>query len=197
MTSRKLTIGSIDAYVSRCGYTGEDGFEISIPNNKAKDVCELLVGHKDAKLAGLACRDSLRIEAGLCLYGQDINEDTTPSEAGLNWTVGKRRRAEGGFLGSDVILNQIKSPSRRRIGLLVEGAPARQNAEIYADDKRVGIVTSGCPSPSLGQNISMAYVENGFHKPGLSLNVKVRNKMQIAKVVKMPFVSPKYHRISL
>ncbi|KAJ3311852.1 hypothetical protein HDV04_003592 [Boothiomyces sp. JEL0838] len=196
MTAKKLDLAGIPCYVSRCGYTGEDGFEISVPHEKVVELTETLLNHPDVELAGLGARDSLRLEAGLCLYGHDLNEEITPVEGALTWTIGQRRRKEGGFLGAEKILPQIKGGgSKRRIGLIVEGAPAREHTEIYADGKKIGEITSGCPSPTLKKNIAMGYVQNGFHKSGTELQVKVRNKMQKAVVTKMPFVPANYHRV--
>ncbi|KAJ3262643.1 hypothetical protein HK103_000172 [Boothiomyces macroporosus] len=196
MTAKKLELAGIPCYVSRCGYTGEDGFEISVPHEKVVELTETLLSHPDVELAGLGARDSLRLEAGLCLYGHDLNEEITPVEGALTWTIGQRRRKEGGFLGAEKILPQIKGGvSKRRIGLIVEGAPAREHTEIYADGKKIGEITSGCPSPTLKKNIAMGYVQNGFHKSGTELQVKVRNKMQKAVVTKMPFVPANYHRV--
>ncbi|KAI8812708.1 hypothetical protein BJ742DRAFT_752401 [Cladochytrium replicatum] len=197
MTGRKMTIKGIDVHISRCGYTGEDGFEISVPHNDVVEFTKHLLGDgSTVKLAGLGARDSLRLEAGLCLYGHDLDETVTPIEAGLTWTIGQRRRKEGGFLGADKILPQIKGGvARRRIGLFVDGAPAREGAEIVsAEGTTVGTVTSGCPSPSLGRNIAMGYVQNGLHKSGTELQVKVRGKLQKAVVTKMPFVEARYYR---
>ncbi|KAI8847647.1 hypothetical protein BC829DRAFT_395941 [Chytridium lagenaria] len=198
MSGRHLNISGIDAYVSRCGYTGEDGFEISVAHEDAVKLSTLFVDQPDVKLAGLGARDSLRLEAGLCLYGHDIDDTTTPVEAGLSWTIGKRRKEQGGFLGSEHILPQLKKGApitRRRIGLLVQGAPAREHAQILASDGQViGAVTSGCPSPVLKKNVAMGYVKGGFHKQGTELTVVVRNKPQKAVVVKMPFVEQKYYR---
>ncbi|KAJ3416520.1 hypothetical protein HDV05_001257 [Chytridiales sp. JEL 0842] len=198
MTGRCMNLDGIPVYISRCGYTGEDGFEISVGHDKAVDLCDLFLSNSDVKLAGLAVRDSLRLEAGLCLYGHDLDEDTTPVEGALTWTIGKRRRVEGGFLGDKKVLSQIGKGAvvpKRRIGLFVEGAPARENAEILTTDgKVIGKVTSGCPSPVLKKNIAMGFVENGFHKSGTELQVKVRNKLQKAVVTKMPFVPQNYFR---
>ncbi|KAJ1569286.1 hypothetical protein HK405_007212 [Cladochytrium tenue] len=197
MTGRHMKLGGIPVYISRCGYTGEDGFEVG-NHEKAEELSTLLLKEEAVKMAGLAVRDSLRLEAGLCLYGHDIDDTTKPVEAGLTWTIGQRRRKEGGFLGADKILPQLQkgaSIPKRRVGLIVSGAPARENAEIVAlDGKPVGKVTSGSPSPVLKKNIAMAYVESGFHKQGTELQVMVRGKAQKAVVVKMPFVESKYYR---
>ena len=189
--------------VSRGGYTGEDGFEISIPPNEAVAVTEALleIGRPERlQLAGLGARDSLRLEAGMCLYGHDLDALTTPVEASLSWIIGKDRRTEGGFHGSDVILSQLIPKSKgglgvekRRVGLIVEGAPAREGADIVnADGHSIGKITSGCPSPTLGKNIAMGYVQDGFHKSGTAVEVLVRNKKRKAQITKMPFVPSKY-----
>lgn len=207
MSARSLRLkGGIDVYISRCGYTGEDGFEISLPHSKVTQLCTELLANPAVKLAGLGARDSLRLEAGLCLYGHDISDDTTPVQAGLTWTIGKRRRVEGEFPGSDIILAETKKggfpvDAKRRVGLVVlgSGAPAREHAEIYESassmsSKLIGAVTSGCPSPSLKKNIAMGYVTTGFHKAGTRVGVKVRNKMYEAEITKMPFVAHNYYR---
>ena len=189
--------------VSRGGYTGEDGFEISIPPVEAVAVTEALLQTatpERLQLAGLGARDSLRLEAGMCLYGHDLDDSTTPVEAALGWVIGKDRRTSGGFHGDEVILSQLTPKSkggsgveRRRIGLIVEGAPAREGAEIV-DEKgeKIGKITSGCPSPTLGKNIAMGYIKNGFHKSGTNVEVVVRGKNRKAQVTKMPFVPSKY-----
>lgn len=189
--------------VSRGGYTGEDGVEISIPPDGVAKVTEHLLnsaGPDRLRLAGLGARDSLRLEAGMCLYGHDLDDTTTPVEAGLSWVIHKDRRTAGGFHGDDAILQELRpvkdggGPSRRRIGLIVDGAPAREGAEIVAEagGKLIGKVTSGCPSPTLGQNIAMGYVESGNHKVGTEVGVVVRGKRRKATVVKMPFVATRY-----
>ncbi|KAH7403406.1 aminomethyltransferase-like protein [Cadophora sp. MPI-SDFR-AT-0126] len=201
----KLLNGEISnpLLVSRGGYTGEDGFEISIPESEAVAVTETLLqsaGPEQLQLAGLGARDSLRLEAGMCLYGHDLDDSTTPVEAALSWVIGKDRRVTGGFHGSDIILSQLTPKSkggvgveRRRIGLIVEGAPAREGAEIVNDKgDKIGNITSGCPSPTLGKNIAMGYIKDGFHKSGTDVEVVVRGKKRKAKVTKMPFVPSKY-----
>nr|XP_022907831.1 aminomethyltransferase, mitochondrial [Onthophagus taurus] len=183
--------------ITRCGYTGEDGFEISVPSLKIVDVANELIKNSDVKLAGLGARDSLRLEAGLCLYGNDITEETTPVEAGLTWLVAKSRRERCNFPGGDVILNQIKVGSIiKRVGLMTEaGPPPRQGAVILDKNggKILGGVTSGCPSPTLTKNIAMGYVPVEFSKIGNELTLKIREKIYPAKVVKMPFVPAKYY----
>lgn len=199
--------------ISRTGYTGEDGFEISIPTSASKtlpqQVVELLLTDKNSvRLAGLAARDSLRLEAGMCLYGHDISTAQTPPDAALGWVVGRDRRdpATATFHGASVILPQLASPKtlkQRRVGLTIEkGSPAREGAKVVdlsdpANPVQVGVVTSGLPSPSLGgTNIAMAYVKNGLHKKGTELGVQVRNKVRKATVVGMPWVESKFHRPS-
>ncbi|KRT81235.1 hypothetical protein AMK59_6181, partial [Oryctes borbonicus] len=197
----KSTIASVCGVelcrVTRCGYTGEDGFEISLPSVKAEDVAKEILTDENVKLAGLGARDSLRLEAGLCLYGADINEETTPIEAGLAWLVSKRRRKILGFPGSDIIANQIADgPIIKRIGLTFsEGPPARQGCIVLDEtgSKTIGSVTSGCPAPSLGKNIAMAYVPVEFSAPDSKLRVKIRDKAYNAVVTKMPFIQSKYY----
>ncbi|NXX01589.1 GCST protein, partial [Larus smithsonianus] len=178
--------------VTRCGYTGEDGVEISVPAGRAVELAERLLGVPEVWPAGLAARDSLRLEAGLCLYGNDIDETTTPAEAGLLWTLGKRRRAAMDFPGAAVIMAQVKEkPKRRRVGLTVLGLPAP--AHLPAHLMAPGTVTSGCPSPSLGKNIAMAYVEAAHSRAGTALTVEVRKKQHPAVITKMPFVPTQYY----
>ncbi|KAJ2757640.1 hypothetical protein IWQ57_007039 [Coemansia nantahalensis] len=198
MTGRFVDIGGVRCHVARSGYTGEDGFELSIPSAKVAAITAELLENPAVRLAGLAARDSLRLEAGLCLYGSDIDATTTPVEAGLVWTIGKRRRREGGFIGADTILGQIASKGglRRRVGLVVEGAPARAGAKVLAPDgEEVGVVTSGIPAPSLGKNIAMAYVQKGVSKKDTPLKVQVRSRTFDATVAKMPFVPSNYHHV--
>lgn len=193
--------------VSRGGYTGEDGFEISIKAEDTVAVTEALLeaGGDKLKLAGLGARDSLRLEAGMCLYGHDLDDTTTPVEAALSWVIGKDRRdmdAPNKFHGAEVILPQLTPKSkggkgvvRRRVGLVVEGAPAREGCEIAdSEGQKIGVVTSGCPSPSLGKNIAMGYIKDGMHKAGTKVQVVVRGKPRKATVAKMPFVPTKYHK---
>jgi len=147
------------------------------------------------ELAGLGARDSLRLEAGLCLYGNDIDETTTPIEASLMWCIAKNRRFEGSFPGSKVILQQIKEkPIRRRVGLIVEGGIARQGAVVEDKNENVlGHVTSGCPSPSIGKNIAMAYIPRLKCKIGTEVVIRVRKRRLIATVSKLPFVPCNYY----
>eukprot|EP00397_Hematodinium_sp_SG-2012_P055620 GEMP01068018.1.p1 GENE.GEMP01068018.1~~GEMP01068018.1.p1 ORF type:complete len:189 (+),score=49.13 GEMP01068018.1:62-628(+) len=182
----------------RCGYTGEDGFELYVPEEAAVFVWRKLLEQDEVKLAGLAARDALRLEAGLCLHGHDITAETTPVEASLSWTIGKRRRREGGFVGDDVILPQLKNKThtRLRIGLkaLSKGPVAREGAEILHDGQVIGTVTSGSQSPTLRENIAMGYVNKPHTKLGTQVELVVRNKKIPAVVTKMPFVPTKYYQ---
>lgn len=195
MTSRVTELTGVgECRVSRCGYTGEDGFEISLPNGSAEKLAQLLLG-SDVWMAGLGVRDSLRLEAGLCLYGSDMNSETTPVEAGLVWTIGKARRAAADFPGADVILKQIiDKPKKRRIGLtaLAVGPAARHGTTIEYNGTPVGVVTSGCPSPSLSKNIAMAYVDASAAAVGKELTCVLRGKKIAHLVTRMPFVPSKY-----
>uniref|UniRef100_A0A182IUQ9 Aminomethyltransferase n=1 Tax=Anopheles atroparvus TaxID=41427 RepID=A0A182IUQ9_ANOAO len=192
--------GVDDCRITRCGYTGEDGVEISIPSAKATDIATALLDPAmgKLKLAGLGARDSLRVEAGLCLYGNDIDETTTPVEANLLWLVAKARRAENNFPGSDKINAQIKNGvTRRRVGFKMDcgAAPARQHVDIYNNEQqKVGEITSGCPSPCLQQNIAMGYIREEYKKPGTEITLKVRDKHYHSGVVKMPFVATHYYQ---
>ncbi|KAJ3368129.1 hypothetical protein GGF31_006837 [Allomyces arbusculus] len=196
MAGTALKIRDVPVHVTRCGYTGEDGVEISVPHGSAAALAEWLLQDPAVAMAGLGARDSLRLEAGLCLYGHDMDESVSPVEATLLWTIGKRRRAEGGFLGAESILSQIGGPiTKRRVGLLVQGAPAREGAKIVnAEGQEIGQITSGCPSPVLKKNVAMGYVAKGFTKAGSEVNVVVRGKTQKATVTKMPFVPHNYFR---
>uniref|UniRef100_A0A8C0WZN2 Aminomethyltransferase n=2 Tax=Castor canadensis TaxID=51338 RepID=A0A8C0WZN2_CASCN len=196
MTSAVMEVfGVSGCRVTRCGYTGEDGVEISVPAAGAVHLATALLENPEVKLAGLAARDSLRLEAGLCLYGNDIDENTTPVEGSLGWTLGKRRRAAMDFPGAKVIVPQLKGVvQRRRVGLMCEGAPMRAHSPILSTEGSViGAVTSGCPSPSLKKNVAMGYVPPKYSRPGTQLLVEVRRKQQMAVVSKMPFVPTNYY----
>jgi aminomethyltransferase len=214
--SRTITLAlasgeeSLPIVAARGGYTGEDGFELSIHPSQTVAVTETLLataGKDKLRFAGLGARDSLRLEAGMCLYGHDLDDTTTPVEAALAWIIPKSRRStEGsGFNGAETIIPQLTLKSkggagveRRRIGLTIEGAPAREGAEVVdAEGEVVGKVTSGCPSPTLKKNIAMAYVKDGLHKAGTELQVLVRGKPRKAIVTKMPFVPSKYVKAAL
>lgn len=181
-------------------YTGEDGFEISVPSENAVGLAKAILEKSEGKvrLTGLGARDSLRLEAGLCLYGNDMEQHITPVEAGLSWAIGKRRRAEGGFLGAEVILKQLQDgPAIRRVGLFSSGPPARSHSEILtAGGEKLGEVTSGGFSPCLKKNIAMGYVKSGSHKPGTEVKIAVRGKSYDGVVTKMPFVPTKYYKPS-
>ena len=184
-------------YVSRSGYTGEDGFEISIPSAQALSIADDLLADGDVMPIGLGARDSLRLEAGLCLYGHDIDTTTDPVAAGLAWSIGKRRRETGGFPGADrVRLVLAHGPDRRRVGLLLEGrAVAREGADIQSPEgSPVGQVTSGGHSPSLNRPVAMGYVHPGHAKPGTPLHVLVRGKPVPAHVTRLPFVAHRYFK---
>jgi aminomethyltransferase len=183
--------------VSRSGYTGEDGYEISLPGAAGLRFAEHLLENPDVLPIGLGARDSLRLEAGLCLYGHDIDDTTDPIAAGLAWSIGKRRRSDGGFPGADrVRLALANGPDRHRVGLLLEGrAVAREGADIHAPDgPLVGRITSGGHSPSLNRPIAMGYVDPAHAKIGAMLDVMVRGKPIVAKVTRMPFVPHRYFR---
>eukprot|EP00931_Biecheleriopsis_adriatica_P105393 TRINITY_DN79952_c0_g1_i1.p1 TRINITY_DN79952_c0_g1~~TRINITY_DN79952_c0_g1_i1.p1 ORF type:complete len:449 (+),score=116.35 TRINITY_DN79952_c0_g1_i1:102-1349(+) len=198
-----MPIGGAECLVSRCGYTGEDGFEVFVPGEHAVAVWQLLASQPETRLAALGARDALRLEAGLCLYGHDLDEETTPNEAGLSWVIGKSRRdpaAKNPFIGSERVLAQLadkKLYTRLRAGLMpASGPPAREGADIETPEGQVvGKVTSGTMSPCLKKNISMGYIQKPFNKQGTDLQVVVRGKKYPAKVTKMPFVPTKYYKI--
>ncbi|GBG28680.1 Aminomethyltransferase, mitochondrial [Hondaea fermentalgiana] len=200
MEARVGKIGGVDCTLTRCGYTGEDGFEISVSNSEANKIMDLLLEQEEVAPAGLGARDTLRLEAGLCLYGNDIDETTTPVGARLVWTVSKPRCAEGGFPGAETIQAQMKDktqkPPRVRVGLVVDGAPARSHVEIYdAEGKEaIGEITSGTFSPILGKPVAMGYVDRAFMKAGTEVTCKVRKKFVPATISKMPFLPAKYYR---
>jgi aminomethyltransferase len=197
MSWREFAWKDVPLFVSRSGYTGEDGYEMSVPAARVCTFAEGLLVDPDVALVGLGARDSLRLEAGLCLHGHDIDTSTSPIEAGLAWSIQKRRRQEGGFPGADRIQRELAvGARRRRVGLDLAGkAPAREGAEITAPDGRpIGRVTSGGFAPSLGRPIAMAYVERDFAAPGTDLNIIVRGTPLAARVTQMPFVPHRYFR---
>ena len=197
MTSKVTEVAGVsDCRITRCGYTGEDGVEISIPQDRVTEVMQALLASEagQAKLAGLGARDSLRLEAGLCLYGNDIDETTSPVEAGLTWTIGKRRRQAADFPGAKIILEHIRAkPARKRVGIVSKGPPAREGTPIMQGGQEIGKVTSGCPSPSLGVNVAMGYVPASAAKSGTELGLSVRGKSVGCHVTKMPFVPTNYY----
>jgi aminomethyltransferase len=197
MDARRLEGFGTDLIVSRSGYTGDDGYEISVPANAALTVWNTLLADERVKPIGLGARDSLRLEAGLPLYGHDLDEGVSPVEAGLGFALSKRRRDAGDFPGAARILRELTGgPARVRVGLKVlEGAPAREGAEVADEDGAViGRVTSGGFSPSLRQGIALAFVPPLHSEPGARLKVIVRGKAQAAEVVALPFVAHRYVR---
>lgn len=197
MTGKPTFFDDIPCHVSRSGYTGEDGCEISVSARKADEMARTLLGHDDVEPIGLGARDSLRLEAGLCLYGHDIDETTTPIEAALTWSVGKRRREEANFPGAEKILGQIADGApRKRVGIRPEGkGPAREGAEIHdADGNVIGAVTSGGFGPTANAPVAMGYVTKGFAKVGTPLTLMVRGKPRAAEVAAMPFIEKRYRK---
>jgi len=196
MTGAFFVIDGARCYITRSGYTGGDGFEISTPNDATEAIARKVLAEPEVKPIGLGARDSLRLEAGLCLYGHDIDTTTTPIEAGLLWSIGKERRTQGGFPGAAVIQKQIaQGAPRRRVGLLPEGkAIAREGAEIAIGSKTVGKVTSGGFAPTLGRAIAMGYVERAHSANGTKVDLLVRGKPVPAEIVPMPFVKHAYYR---
>jgi aminomethyltransferase len=197
LSGAALTVGGVHCFVTRSGYTGEDGFELSVPAAHAEALARRLLAEPEVKPAGLGARDSLRLEAGLCLYGHDIDETTTPVEAGLAWAIGKRRRASGGFPGDAVIRRQLADgPARQRVGIRPdERAPAREGTEITDGAGRViGKVTSGGFGPTVGGPIAMGYVERAAAAEGTRLGLLVRGTERPARVVALPFVAHRYRR---
>ncbi|HLI12972.1 MAG TPA: glycine cleavage system aminomethyltransferase GcvT [Alphaproteobacteria bacterium] len=197
MSMAELKLDGVPCFVTRSGYTGEDGFELSVPAAAAEKLARRLLAEPEVKPIGLGARDSLRLEAGLCLYGHDIDATTTPVEADLVWSIGKRRRQEGGFPGADVIRCQLDhGTTRLRVGILPEGrAPAREQTEIIdPSGRRIGTVTSGGFGPTVGGPIAMGYVEVASAKDGAPLALVVRGTPRPAKVAPLPFVPQRYYR---
>ncbi|KAI6220938.1 Aminomethyltransferase [Aphelenchoides fujianensis] len=199
-TAKAKVFGVENCRITRCGYTGEDGFEIRVPARDAKDLMDRIMNfHRvTARLAGLGARNVLRLEAGLCLYGDDITDDTTPIEAGLNFVVAKRRRETLGFPGAERIVQQIKDKKvpKKRVGLVsTEGRPPRGHLPISdpVNKAAVGFVTSGCPSPTLNKNIAMGYVDFADAKDGTELHVDFGSKVVPVTVTKLPFHPSNYY----
>tara|TARA_B100001250_G_C19695888_1_gene742508 strand:- start:28 stop:1122 length:1095 start_codon:yes stop_codon:yes gene_type:complete len=185
-----------DIYITRSGYTGEDGFEISISNKSVEDLAKKLIS-KEVKPIGLGARDTLRLEAGLCLYGHDINESTSPIEANLKWAISKRRREEGGFVGYNKIKSDLNgSLTKLRVGIKPEGKIiAREGVKIFSkDSEEVGLVTSGTFGPSVNRPIAMGYVKLNFSKPGTEVLLEVRGKKHKANISELPFYKKSYVR---
>lgn len=197
MTFVETKLDGMFVHASRSGYTGEDGFELCIEAKHAPAIWRRLLSDPRVKPIGLGARDSLRLEAGLCLYGHDIDTGTSPVEAGLNWSIQKRRRVEGGFPGAARIQKELaEGPSRRRVGILPDGrAPAREGTPIKAaDGAAIGTVTSGGFGPSVNGPVAMGYVNSRFAEPGTPVLLEVRGKDLPAKVVTMPFAPHRYFR---
>ena len=197
METTSAEILNVECRVSRLGYTGEDGYEISIPEPGAEEVTRALLAHEDCEPAGLGARDSLRLEAGLCLYGADIDQTTTPIEAGLGWAIQKRRKEEGGFPGAARIQEELSTgPKRKLVGIRPLGrAPARQGVEIQNEEgKTIGNITSGGFGPTVDGPVSMGYVEADYAKPGTQILLVIRGKAQAAETVSLPFVKQNYKR---
>jgi len=189
-------IDGIDAFITRSGYTGEDGFEISVDASQVERVANILCAQPEVKPIGLGARDSLRLEAGLPLYGHDLDINIDPVSADLAFAISKRRRTEGGFPGADLILKRLADGApTKRVGLRVEGRlPAREGAEIFADDAKIGTVTSGGFAPTVGGPIAMGYVDAAHAAPGTALEIEVRGRRLAATVTPMPFVPHHYVR---
>ncbi|CCH46303.1 Aminomethyltransferase [Wickerhamomyces ciferrii] len=196
---------NLDIHLARGGYTGEDGFELSIPKDVSIEFTEALLENKDeVRPIGLAARDSLRLEAGMCLYGHDLNDTITPVEGALSWVIAKNRRDPNvnKFNGSSKILGQLADRSlvkQQRVGFTSKGPAPREGTEIYSKEdpeKKIGVVTSGSLSPSSSEriNIGQAYVERGYHKSGTPVLVKIRNKLRDATIAKQPFIPSNYYR---
>ena len=201
MTGGHFALAGADCYVTRSGYTGEDGFEISVPASHAVALARTLLAQPEVQPAGLGARDTLRLEAGLCLYGHDIHTATTPIEAGLSWAIQKVRRPggarAGGYPGAAVIEGQLSlGATHKRVGLIgLERAPVREGATLHdAQGHKLGTVTSGTTGPTVNQPIAMAYVASNHAAPGSTLHAEVRGKRLPMKVVPMPFTPHRYFR---
>ena len=197
MQTAEMAVAGLPCRVSRSGYTGEDGFEVSVPAEQAEALARRLLEQPEVAPAGLGARDSLRLEAGLCLYGHELSPATTPVEARLGWTIPKRRRAEGGFPGAARILEQLEhGPARRLVGIRPDGrAPAREGTRILDQDGRaVGEVTSGGFGPTVGAPVALGYVESALAAPDTPLQLAIRDRPHPARVVKLPFVPHRYQR---
>ena len=201
MTAANLNIDGIDCFVTRSGYSGEDGFEISVHNDDAMQLARTLLAQPEVQPVGLGARDSLRLEAGLCLYGHDLDQDTTPVESSLLWALSKVRRADGaragGYPGADIIMGQIANGvARKRVGIKAEGRmPVREGAVLTdLDGAEIGVVTSGGFGPTVNGPVAMGYVKTELAAPGTELFAIVRGKQVPVQVVKLPFVTQNYYR---
>lgn len=196
MESRRFTYGGETFTVSRCGYTGEDGFEVLAGAAAGMELARALLGDPQVRPIGLGARDSLRLEAGLCLYGHDLAPDISPIEADLGWVIQKRRREAGDFPGAARILREIKDgPARRRVGIRpLERAPAREGTQIELGGVVVGSVTSGGFGPSIDMPVAMGYVASAHAAPGTRVDLMVRGKARAAEIASLPFIPPRYKR---
>jgi aminomethyltransferase len=199
MSGNQFKIENIDCYINRCGYTGEDGFEISMPAEQVENIARLLLAEEEVELIGLGARDSLRLEAGYSLYGHELDENTTPVEANINWVISKERLQEDqpGYPGREIIQEQILNGTKRlRVGILSDGkAPIREGESILNDDEKIlGTVTSGGFGPSVEKPVAMAYIDKQYASTGSKLMVKVRNRIQNVQVVTLPFIKHNYYR---
>ncbi|MGH8612411.1 MAG: glycine cleavage T C-terminal barrel domain-containing protein, partial [Gammaproteobacteria bacterium] len=201
MGAGRFRIASQECIVNRCGYTGEDGFEISVPAVAAERLARMLLDNPEVEPAGLGARDSLRLEAGLCLYGQDLTEQTTPVEASLHWVIGRSRRPggtrAGGFPGARVLFEQMaQGPDTVRVGLQPQGkAPVRHDVELVdGQGNQVGVVSSGGYSPYLERPVAMGYVSRAYAAPGTALWSRRRGQLLPTAVVELPFVAHRYRR---
>ena len=196
MQAGAFTFEGISLWISRSGYTGEDGFEISLDCDHAAGFADRLCAIESVKPIGLGARDSLRLEAGLPLYGHDLDEETSPVEGDLSFAISKRRRTEAGFAGAERVLGQLSGGAmRKRVGLTIEGRqPVREGAELFAGDRLVGKVTSGGFAPSIGAPIAMGFVTSAHADIGTALEAEVRGKRIPVTVAAMPFVPHRYHR---
>jgi len=197
MSFTKASLAGIECCLTRSGYTGEDGFEISCPADQAEKLARRLLEEPEVKPVGLGARDSLRLEAGLCLYGHDIDRTTTPVEAALVWSIGKRRREQGGYPGAGIVKRELANgPKRKRVGIQPEGrAPAREQTPIVdAQGAALGTITSGGYGPTAGKPIAMGYVPLASSREGTEVNLVVRGKPLPATVVVLPFISHRYYR---
>jgi aminomethyltransferase len=192
------SVKGMPVQITRCGYTGEDGFEIAAEHKDIESLTNLLLTNPDVQMIGLGARDSLRMEAGMCLYGHELDETINPVSARLMWTVTKRRIAEGGFIGYDKI-KEFKEKQelvpRLRVGIVSQGSVARENVSIVVDGKEVGRTTSGCPSPSTGKNVAMGYIDRAFSKNNQKVMLNVRNKMIEGTIVSTPFHPTSYYKL--
>jgi len=196
MAAGRYSWHGADLHVSRSGYSGEDGFEIAVPVDALAVFADALAAHPAVKPIGLGARDSLRLEAGLPLYGHDLTPDIEPVEAGLGFAIARRRRREGGFPGAARILAALRDgPVRRRVGLAIAGRlAAREGAAVLAGNTVIGVVSSGGFSPSLGHPIAMALIDAAHATPGTVLTIDLRGRAIAAQVVPLPFIPHRYHR---